>query len=169
MRVLSVDQSLSCTAWCVASKETDGTITVEDFGIIKTNKELTLYQRIIKIRDALISVIKDNGGIDEVVFEQLAFGGYGNASRNLAGLLASVIIGLLDEGLYTEEEIHLIAPKAAKKILTGNGNASKDLMVESLPKDLRSRFTEEGYKKTTGLRDLADSYAISLGYFKKES
>jgi Holliday junction resolvasome RuvABC endonuclease subunit len=63
---------------------------------------------------------------------------------------------------YHGYNIIIIPPKTVKKIATGNGNASKDDMIEHLPKIVREEFAAIGYKKSTGLKDLADAYWIGI-------
>jgi len=101
------------------------------------------------------------------VFENLAFGAKGNATRDVAGLLFSMISSSLKHGQYI-----LVAPTSAKKVFTGDGKATKLQMIKKLPKNIRECYLEAGYKysEKTGagsLNDLADSYSFYQWYLQQ--
>lgn len=107
----------------------------------------------------------------DFIFEQLAFGGMGNATRDLAALLATMINC---NEYITNAKLLLVAPTAAKKVFTGNGKAKKDEMVAALPVEILEEFKSKNISKTRtkknwkGLEDLADSYSFYKWYQEKK-
>ena len=55
----------------------------------------------------------------------------------------------------------IVPPTTLKKFATGSGKADKNEMIAALPVDVREHFNAQGYKKTTGLTDVADAYWLS--------
>jgi Holliday junction resolvasome RuvABC endonuclease subunit len=153
MKIVSVDQSF-CN--CAVVFLNDGAIA--DFKIIKSDKTQDIFERAHYITNQLIN-ITNLYKPDHVALEGLSLSNFGNATRDLAGL-QFVIVSMLR--FYHGYNIIIIPPKTVKKIATGNGNASKDDMIEHLPKIVREEFAAIGYKKSTGLKDLADAYWIGI-------
>jgi len=87
-----------------------------------------------------------------------------NVTPDLGGL-QFVIISHLQEVM--KREVQIIAPLTVKKQATGNGRAKKNEMIECLPSYNLNKFKKLGYKKTTGLGDLADAYWIAKTAHKK--
>lgn len=116
----------------------------------------------------MVEVIQLNK-IERVVFEDLAFGARGDATRNLAGLLFVLIQVLLEYNTIYGLNIGLevVAPTSLKKFATKSGKADKTQMVAALPKDVLKQFADAKFKKTTGLTDLADAYWLSQ--YEKET
>jgi len=83
----------------------------------------------------------------------------GNATRDLSGLLFSIINVI--SHLHTFKNFRIIAPTQVKKTATGSGKAKKKEMIAALPPDILKLFKDKNYKQTTGLTDLADAYWIS--------
>ena len=73
---------------------------------------------------------------------------------------------------YYKEDIgiYIVPPKSVKKFGTqgNNGNADKKELAIYAPKEVKMRFSEEGYKISTGFYDLIDSYFIGLYSIDKE-
>jgi len=132
-------------------------------------EETDIYQRVKWSVKCFQEVLKKEIGSNpcHFVFENLAFGAKGNATRDVAGLLFSMISSSLRFGQYT-----LVAPTSAKKVFTGDGKATKLQMIKKLPKDVRECYLEAGYKYSEkngngSLNDLADSYSFYKWYLKQ--
>lgn len=153
---LGIDQSITATAWCKLNAEGE----LLEFDVIKTmvkrDCRFDLHRRVSIISDR---VLEAAAGCDFLTREGLAFGGKGNASRDLAYLVGGIE---RECGAFYE-----IAPPSLKKFATGSGRAEKDEMVAALPNDVKQQFLDAGYLKTTGLRDLADAYFIGLYFVNK--
>jgi Holliday junction resolvasome RuvABC endonuclease subunit len=152
---IGIDQSYSCTAYCILKGD-----NVLDFGTIKTKKDDgDIYFRANYIIQNLKEVIKQYNNL-KVSIEGLAFGNtIGNSSRDLAGLIHIIINHFRYDLDMTD--ISIIAPTSVKKYATNNGKASKKEMVESLPENVRKLFKDKKYKVSTGLYDLTDAYYIA--------
>jgi Holliday junction resolvasome RuvABC endonuclease subunit len=152
---MGMDQSLTKTAWVILNY--DGTL--DKFDIIKTNKDEDLFRRCWYIAHQLLTVANSND-VKFTSLEGLAFGMMGSATRDLAGLQAVIMCVMQYVGTH---DVRIVSPTAVKKFAAG-GKADKTLMISSLPEEVRKNFLDAGYKKTTGLADLADAYWIAKMY-----
>lgn len=163
---LGLDQSFTNSGIVVL----DEAGSIKHFETIKTVKDVDgdIFDRMILISDTIIELLKKHN--PEVVgLEGLAFSKFGNATRDLAGLQAVIITRIRRETVYGSKMV-LASPNLLKKFATGKGKASKQEMVDSIPKDVVELFSEAKYKKTTGLYDLADAYHLakySLDHYQK--
>jgi Holliday junction resolvasome RuvABC endonuclease subunit len=153
MKVMGIDQSLNGTAVCIV----DNDILV-DFCVIRTDKFKDVFSRTLTIALKICEVY-ENHKPDVVHIEGLAFAMRGNATRDLAGLLFTVVNVMALR--HPEARLILVPPTTLKKYATGSGKAKKEDMIACLPEDVMKRFTDAKYKKTTGLADLADSYHLA--------
>lgn len=151
---VGIDQSYRSTAYVIHDGE-----DVVAFGVISTDKIDDVYTRARYIADELVRVINFHK-CEVAHIEGLAMGTFGNATRDLAGLLFTIILAIRERCQLTS--IQEVSPTSLKKKATGNGKAKKEEMINCLPKDVLSKFLERGYKKTNGLTDLADAYFLSL-------
>ena len=154
MKRLSIDQSYNFCAYVIWDQD-----TVESFGLI-SSKKITgdVYDK-ARFVATEIEKICNAHNITQIDIEGLAFGATGNVARDLAGLLFS-IINITKNSIPTAQfTIH--PPTSVKKLATGTSKGvDKKQMIAALPEDVRSLFELAGYKKTTGLSDLADAYWI---------
>lgn len=156
-RFLTVDQSFTHTAWIYWDNN-----EIIDFGVLSSDKSQLKYQRAEYIANELLKVVQKYEP-EGVVIEQIAFGGIGNAAKDLAGLLYTIIV-CLKRGFFKDYHYAVfVTPTAAKKVHTGNGKASKKDMLDAVPKDVLELLSSR-YKKTKGLYDLADAYAFKVWY-----
>jgi len=152
--ILGIDQSYTSSGYCVINEAGD----LLHFGKIKSNKEQTTYQRALNTALTICELI-DLHKPSEVNLEGLAFGIRGDATRDLAGLLFTIInVVALKHPAIT---VTTYAPTSVKKSATGTGKAKKNDMIAALPEVIRNEILAAGFKKTTGLGDLADAYFIA--------
>lgn len=152
---LGIDQSYTSCALCVTDAKGD----VVAFSRFKSNAEKDTYARALEVA-LFISDFVTMHTPSQIKIEGLAFGIRGNATRDLAGLLFTIINVLSLKNPTVA--VSTVAPTQVKKRATGTGKADKSQMINSLPEAVRSEFEEARFKKTTGLSDLADAYWISL-------
>lgn len=153
MRILAVDQSYTHCAYCV----TEGK-NVIDFGVFKSDVAEDIYKRALNMSLAIGNVFLKHQP-EQIRLEGLAFGMRGNATRDLSGLLFSIINVI--SHLHVFKNFRIIAPTQVKKAATGSGKAKKKEMIAALPPDILKLFKDKNFKQTTGLTDLADAYWIS--------
>ena len=149
--IMGIDQSLTSTGIVIVNG-----IDVIHSEVICSIKTDNTYKRItdISIRCLdLANKFKPN----DIVIEGLAFGSFGKATRDLAGL-HFVIASLL---LLNQHKVHVIPPTQLKKLATGHGKASKKDMYASLPSHIKDYFVNKKFKTTSGLYDVTDAYFLA--------
>jgi crossover junction endodeoxyribonuclease RuvC len=153
-RILGIDQSYTSSGLCLV----DETGTLLEFERYKSYATMDTYARALAVALHICDYITKHKPT-EIKLEGLAFGIRGNATRDLAGLIFTIInvVQMKHPGM----KYKVVAPTSVKKKATGSGKAKKVDMIAALPEYIRTKFEESGVKKTTGLGDLADSYWIS--------
>ena len=152
--ILGVDQSYTSSGYCVIGP----TNLVTDIGVFKTDKNLDIYSRALKVSEFVISKIQQHK-VNHLVLEGLAFGMTGNSTRDLAGLLFTVMTNVRSRKIKVIESI--VAPTALKKFATGSGTAAKGNMYTHVPTEVKRMITDGGLKKTTGMYDACDAYWLA--------
>ena len=159
MVVMSIDQSLSCSGVTIWDSD-----TMLFFTCIKTPANTEAILRIREIIKDLSQLIKAYG-VNIIVVESLPFGLNSTSVRPLAALHMCIQNLCIDADIgFTESHVTKV-----KKLATGKGNAKKQDMIDALPIEVLDLFITAGYKKTTGLADLADSYHIYQLYEKENA
>ena len=154
MIIVGIDQSLTSTG-IVA--RTENKILPDRFEIFSSQKTLSDFDRAWSISESVLSFINEiNPTI--VVVEGLAFGGSGNATRQLAGLQYLIVTKI--KHVYQPEKLIVVSPITLKKAVTKNARANKQQMIESLPEEVYSLFSQK-FNKTNGLSDLTDAYWLT--------
>lgn len=155
MIVIGVDQSFRQCAFVVMET---GTHSVVASGIAKKVEGKDNFFNSFFIAEALGIAVKEHQPA-LVVLEGLSFGDMGNVTRDLAGLQYVIITHLKYRIMH--DDITIVPPPTLKKFATGSGRADKALMIQHLPDTVKELFMKAGYKKTTGLSDLADAYWLA--------
>lgn len=152
-KVMGVDQSYTNCGFVVKDETND----VIEFGTFKTAAAMDVYDRAQQLADFIVGKVKQHE-ITKLNIEGLAFGIRGDATRDLAGLLFTVITNVRR---HTSATIEIIAPTSLKRFATGSGKSDKAAMISSVPEHVLNRFLEAKYKKTTGLADVCDAYWLA--------
>lgn len=153
-RTLGFDQSYTNSGYCV----TDESGTVLDFGTFKSAKAMDVYERAVQVAQFIVDMVTKHN-VSHVNLEGLAFGIRGDATRDLAGLLFTIVIALRTK--TPSVTMTVVPPTTLKKFATGTGKSDKAAMISSVPAETLARFTEAKYKKTTGLADVCDAYWLA--------
>ena len=155
---IGIDQSYTSTG--VVIIDNDGNLN--DFMIIKSDPSKSIYNRAIDITDTITKLVKDT--VPQLVaIEGLAFGKFGNATRDLAGLQFMIVASLIRHN----NQYMIVTPNSLKKTALGIGRGSKADIIASLPESVKQTMITKGYKKTKGLADLADAYWLArIGWSK---
>ena len=106
-----------------------------------------------------------------VGIEGFSYGSISSSTLDLAMYNSFLRLKLLET--FGEDSIIIISPTEGKKMLSGKGNANKDLMIESFIENklndnilIKNPFwnycknTDLDYKNIKPIDDLVDSYAI---------
>lgn len=148
---LGIDQSYTFCGIVLLNE--DGAV---EFSTIHTSTGCDIYDRAGNVASHIGNIIKKYKPA-VVGVEGLAFAKFGNATRDLAGLLFVIMNKMRTDGV---NDISIIPPNTLKKSATGSGKATKEDMVNALPEDVKVSFKKQ-YKKTKGLYDIADAYWIA--------
>jgi len=139
MKLLSLDQSLNNTGFCVFDD-----MKLLQKGVIQP--KIMGVERLNMIRQEVNSLI-DKYSIDLIGIEGYSFGSNGMAVFNI-GELGGVLRLLFYDRLI---KYIVVPPTTVKKFLTGKGNSKKDLMLKEVYK--RYDFNEDN-------DNIADAYVI---------
>lgn len=154
MKIIGIDQSFSSSALCVIDEST----SILDFSVYRSQKELDVFEKCYLVAKNISNyVIKYEPNV--IILEGLSFGNLGNRTRDLAGLQFVIITHLRYQLNFNN--IIIVPPPTLKKFATGSGRADKTLMIKNLPVNVSELFNTAGFKKTTGLSDLADAYWLA--------
>lgn len=158
MRVLGIDQSYTCTGLVVCEDE-----ELVHAEVYKTTTEEDTFKRCHTIAHYIGKFAKEYQ-VDFIMMEGLSFAARGDVTRDLAGLLYTIVIKL---NVVQHYEMEIVPPTTLKKFGSGYGFAKKAQMIDALPDDIREHFLSLGVRKTTGLADLADAYWLSQIYWRE--
>jgi len=159
MRIIGIDPSYSCTGICIL--EDEDLIHAECF---KTTTARNHFERCYDIAQYLGALVNE-WDIEQVQIEGLNLGvRRSDVTRDLAGLFYTIVIQL---SIVQNLPTNIIAPTSVKKYGAHYGWAKKEDMIAALPDAVRDYFFSLGYKKTTGIADLADSFFIAQIYHKE--
>jgi len=157
---VGIDQSITHTGISIIKKTSNGIELIDSFGIStipKNTFEHRLNLILSKIKDVLSKLNKEDTAI---AIEGLAFApGKTNNRSMLYGLFAVIILEIFNR----EFNYSVVPPTTLKKVMTGNGKAKKDEMLNSLYDIEIIRLEEKsGLKRTSKkFEDIVDSYLLA--------
>jgi Holliday junction resolvasome RuvABC endonuclease subunit len=153
MLILGIDQSFTNSGLVIND---NGNITHAE--VYSTDKNDDIFKRAWDISEHICDLANKHKA-DLISIEGLAFGNFGNATRDLAGLQFLIVSKLK----YLHDfRVEIISPKELKKFATDKGNAKKQEMLEAVPQKTKDFFMVNlGLKKTKGLYDVVDAYFLS--------
>ena len=154
--ILGIDQSYTSSGLVITDDDSGAMVYFERF---KTDPTHDTYARALAVAQQVCGVVATYNPMI-MNLEGLAFGIRGNATRDLAGLLFTIVNIVLSK--YPDLKYNILPPTAVKKRATGSGKAKKKEMIDALPSGVKQAFTDKNFKLTTGLADLADAYWISV-------
>lgn len=154
MKILSLDLSTHSSGWCVGQDghlQTHGCITA-------TSKDVK--NRIVKMRDQLITIIKENK-IEKIIMEQVRPDYNSHTSKVLMWLQATVVIAAYEISPKIQcQFIGVNTWRAALKIKQGRG-IKRDTLK---PQDIQ--YVKDKYGITVN-DDQADAICIFDAYYEK--
>ena len=163
--VLGVDQSLTNTGFTVleAMPHVQGTFITElvwseATGTSKQGEDwiLDTLVRSNIIAARMLALIEEHKP-QYIVLESPSLGSKGNATRTLPMLLG-ILLAAIPEGI----SISTVPPSTLKKFATGKGNATKDMMVDSVATvDPYFHDSLMNTTKSKGRYDMADAYWLA--------
>lgn len=159
---MGIDQSMTHTGFTIVKKDLSGQGKHEILFSrgISTKPDASLEVRMFYIKKELEEAI-DKYKPEVICLESLAFrNAASNNGKVLAGLYFVIINLLFEKGL----NYFVINIKTLKKVITGNGNASKEEMEKALHEEVKMKLSEvSGVKYSTKkFEDIVDSYWLAL-------
>lgn len=115
-KVLALDQATVYTGWCVMNDK----LEIIDCGLIRTeNKDIVA--RIKKIVKELREVIEEHD-VDEIAIEDQYYALNANTAKKLSYVAGAIMLMAIEEDI----DIYSYYTKKARKVVLGDGNATKD-------------------------------------------
>jgi crossover junction endodeoxyribonuclease RuvC len=158
--VLGIDPGLSSTGWGIIDVQTVqdklpcAKYTFIDCGILKTDTNDDLVDRLAFIYDSIYKLIKTTKP-DKISIERVFVNVNPASSEKLIMARTVAILAIAKTGhKYVE-----FAPNMVKKVITGMGHGSKELVKEMVWKMLQFNISNCYYPKTA---DASDALAIAL-------
>lgn len=156
MKVLAMDLSLSCPAFCVA-EENDGALNVLHLSHIKTNAKKSRGYRLFEIYNHMKEIYEEHPDLDAVVREK----GFSRFPATTQTLFQVVGISTICAFKYGFEEIHEIPPTTVKKLVGGSGKSTKqdvaDMIQMMYGLDIEFKTDDE-----------SDALGVAIAYFIKQ-
>lgn len=152
-RILGLDLSMGSPGFAVVEINEGGKATVLYAGHIKTNAKLTHGERLMQIEAYLQSVVSEYKPFNAVVREK------GFSRHNITTQTIFRVVGVSDLMLAKEGYVKVveIAPTTVKKLVCGNGKATKDDVKNAV----RNLVASAPRFKTD---DESDAVAVALAY-----
>lgn len=148
---LGIDQSYTKCALVFLCE--DGTI--KEYVLLNADDNIDRYDQAADLAWSIKEHCQSHKP-DHICIEGLSFASTGNVTRDLAGLLFTIMITLRS----MTSNIKVVPAKTLKKFAV-HGNAKKEEMFENLPLHIKETLVKSGYKKTTGIFDLTDAYYLA--------
>jgi crossover junction endodeoxyribonuclease RuvC len=124
--VLAADLSLSCPALAVLEFDGEG-VKVKELYHVKTNTKKTINYRLFEIYNLVDEIYKKHE-ITDVVMEK-GFQRHAIATQQLQRVVG---VFLLISFYYGFDKVEEVAPTSVKKLVTGDGKASKEELASAL-------------------------------------
>lgn len=125
LRILGLDPGTARLGFAIIDFDKNNTLDLVDCGVIETHKDKKEELRLVEIRDDLESII-DKFKPDVAVIEQLFFFKNPKTIIPVAQARGVIVELCAGKGLHIQE----YTPLEMKKIITGDGMASKDFVSD---------------------------------------
>ena len=156
MIILSQDLSLSSPAFAVL-EVTDGKVKILHLSHLKTNAKQKHGYRLLQIYNHMKDIYLEFPNIDYVVREK----GFSRFHATTQALFKVVGVSDITAHIYNHKTVYEISPTTVKKVITGNGKASKDEVAEGVNTYLGTNIDF----KTD---DESDAVAVGIAYMKQK-
>lgn len=161
MKIFGIDPGTATTGYGVINA-IGHTRTVIEWGLIETNKNGLKENRLVDIYKKTLSLLKKHEP-DTFVMEKIFFAS--NAKTAIAVGQAQGV--MLLAAARSKLKVVEYAPGTIKKLIAGNGRASKKEVQAAVRKMLGNRVKSKA-KKRTHFDNAADALAVALCHAMKE-
>jgi crossover junction endodeoxyribonuclease RuvC len=148
--VLGIDPGLTRTGYALVARDGRGGRLVEG-GVIRTDREAALSDRLAEIAGALREVIAEHRPALVAVEQAFAHGRNLRSSMIIAHVRGAILLVAAEHKLPVVQ----LAPSEVKRLLTGSGRASKEQVQDAIRMELRLAAVLEPH-------DVADASAVAL-------
>ncbi|OGK20051.1 crossover junction endodeoxyribonuclease RuvC [Candidatus Roizmanbacteria bacterium RIFCSPHIGHO2_02_FULL_37_13b] len=156
MVILSMDSGLERTGYAIISKNGE-LITIDDFGLIKTEKNISIEKRLLNISTSLEKLLlKFKPEI--AILEQIFF----NINKKTIISVAQAQGACLSVLAKAKVKVEYLTPLQIKQILTGYGRADK----KQIEKMLKIILNIDNLPESDDVRD-AIACGLAYCYLKK--
>lgn len=163
MRILSLDTSLTKSGWAILSVN-NRKVTVEDYGLIKTNAKLTDGKRLRQIHDQLLGVIAKYPDIERTIPIEEGIMRFAVATKQVSKA-RGIFEFTLDDYEFSSVGIQSVKSWATT-VTSVKAKGSKETKAN----------VEQAVKQTLGLDeirdnkggDCSDAIAVGIVYLKRE-
>lgn len=153
LRILGVDPGLNTTGYAVLAAKTDGLAVIEA-GVIRGGSDRSLAMRLVEIFRGMTELL-ESFAPSAVALEEL----YSHYDRPRTAILMGHARGVIcATAALRGIPVLPYAATQVKRILTGNGRASKSQMQQAICRELRLLKPPEP-------PDVADALAIALCHY----
>ena len=144
--IIGIDPGLSATGVGIV-RGNGSKISGYSFGSINTSKSKSLPNRLDHIFSKTLQILKDQKPDLMVIEDVFSLSEYPKSGITLGQVTGVVMLAACQVGVSSVE----IAVREAKQVLTGNGNASKMQLEESVRHRLRHHSTIRPYHASDAL------------------
>lgn len=149
-RILGIDPGLQCTGYGLVFTE-GGEHRLVEAGVVRPDPQGQLEKRLMELHDTLRDIVRQYTP-QAMAIEQL----YSHYDRPTTAILMGHARGVICLAAALEGvPVYHYPATNIKKILTGNGRASKDQMQSSIQREFRLASIPEPH-------DVADALAVAL-------
>lgn len=154
--VVGIDPSVRSTGVAVLRVQQDQPILIESFNIVTLKEDGQQFLATARRIDFIVKRIKslsrklERESIVYYCIESPSFGSRAGRIADLGGLFYALLVSMIGY----EGRLFTISPSIVKKVTTGNGNASKELMIEAINRKFDLNFVKKD-------SDQADAVAIA--------
>lgn len=153
IRYLGIDPGLQRTGYALVERGRARPILREG-GVIRSTKEKTLAERITEIGSGIREILEQYEPQAVVIEKVFTTPQFPKTALILAHARGAILFTIAERGIPV---VHY-TPTQIKRLLTGNGRASKEQMQHAVR-------TELGLEKILEPHDVADAFAIALCHY----
>lgn len=154
---MSLDISLSKTGWAVLSVSDDGTLSIVDYGLIRSNAKKTDGERLREIHAGVLDVLS-HYDVEKTISREAGIIRFNTASKQI--YKATGVIEFALDG-YTIVDVNIQTVKAWGRRLTGLKGNDKSIVTDAV----RAYFNDP----TIPGDDICDAIAVGVVFLASSS
>ncbi|MCA9076624.1 MAG: crossover junction endodeoxyribonuclease RuvC [Planctomycetaceae bacterium] len=152
-RYLGIDPGLNRTGYAIIVRTEEGPV-LEEGGVISSNREWSLAERVTEIGRGLVEVIEEYAPEAMAIEQVFSHGSYPKTAVLMAHARGAILFAAADRRIPV---VHY-TPAQIKRLLTGSGRADKSQMQLAVQRELALLEVPEPH-------DVADAAAVALCHY----